>query len=105
MDKGSTIGMDRFGFDTFLGTPARIETIVALAALGYADRMVLSHDTTAYSLSVDAATRARALPDWHFRFIPDTIVPALLERGVSARDVDRMLIDNPRAFFSRSDAY
>ena len=39
MDRGATIGMDRFGLDMFLPTEERVATIAALVEQGYADRM------------------------------------------------------------------
>ena len=53
MEAGSYIGMDRFGLDYFLPTPERIDTVVELARRGYAEKMVLSHDTTCWSMSFD----------------------------------------------------
>src|SRR5207247_2424668 len=47
-DTGVTLGMDRFGLDLFNPTADRVATIAALAARGYADRMVLSHDANCY---------------------------------------------------------
>ena len=47
-DRGATLGMDRFGLDLFNPTPERIATVAALAARGYADRMVLSHDASCF---------------------------------------------------------
>ncbi|MFN8224778.1 MAG: hypothetical protein U0R50_16210 [Gaiellales bacterium] len=105
MENGSTIGMDRFGLDTFLPTPARIETIVELVRLGYAEKLVLSHDTTCFSLSFDPAVRAAKLPDWRYTFLLDTAVPMMLERGVTEEQVRMMLVDNPRAIFSQKGAY
>ena len=40
MDAGATIGMDRFGMEHVLADEARVETVLALLRLGYADRMV-----------------------------------------------------------------
>ena len=47
-DHGVTLGMDRFGLDLFNPTADRVRTIAALAARGYADRMVLAHDANCF---------------------------------------------------------
>jgi phosphotriesterase-related protein len=47
MDRGSTIGMDRFGLEHLLPNAKRVDVIARLCAEGYADRMVLSHTPTA----------------------------------------------------------
>jgi phosphotriesterase-related protein len=105
MDAGSYIGMDRFGMTNILPTPQRCETVAALAARGYAGRMVLSHDAHCYSLNWDAGVRESVLPDWHLGFIPTGVLPRLGELGVSAEQIDQMMITNPRDIFSRSGAY
>ena len=62
MERGSTIGMDRFGLENFLSTPKRVEVMARLCAEGYAGKMVLSHDANCWSdmLSEDAKRRTPA---------------------------------------------
>ena len=48
LDRGSYIGMDRFGLDIFLSEEKRIATIAKLCQAGWAERMVLSHDAMVY---------------------------------------------------------
>ncbi len=48
LDRGSYIGMDRFGLDIFLPEEKRIATIAKLCQMGWAERMVLSHDAMVY---------------------------------------------------------
>jgi phosphotriesterase-related protein len=101
-DSGATLGMDRFGLDLFNPTPARVATIAALAARGYADRMVISHDASCFIDWLGAAhdaVRAAATPDWQFEFITDSVVPALDAAGVTAAQIDQMLVENPRRYF------
>jgi predicted metal-dependent phosphotriesterase family hydrolase len=38
----------------------------------------------------------RAAPDHHHRFLTADVVPRLRTAGVSAGDLDRMLVENPR---------
>jgi phosphotriesterase-related protein len=105
MDAGSYIGMDRFGLDNYLPTEPRCQTIAALAARGYAGQMVLSHDTHCYSLSWDRGARARERPDSHLQFISATVLPRLAELGVTAPQIDQMMVANPRDIFSRGGGY
>jgi phosphotriesterase-related protein len=99
MERGSTIGMDRFGLDHFLPTEKRVEVLARLCAEGYAARMVLSHDANCWTdmLSEDAKRRTR--PRWHYTHISDDILPALRKAGVSEDQIDQMLVRNPRAIF------
>ena len=102
-DTGATLGMDRFGLDIFNPTADRVRTIAALAARGYADRMVLAHDANCFIDwfgADEAAVKAATAPNWHYTHISDDVLPALREAGVSDAQLDQMLVDNPRRYFS-----
>lgn len=103
MDAGVTIGFDRFGMEHVQADQARLDTAAALVRLGYSDRMVLSHDAAFYSHVTPPSWRAAHAPHWRMDHLHRTILPALLERGVSQADIDRMLIANPRALLSRGE--
>jgi phosphotriesterase-related protein len=104
MERGSTIGMDRFGLEHFLPTEKRVEVLARLCAEGYAGKMVLSHDANCWTdmLSEDAKRRTR--PRWHYTHISDDILPALRKAGVSEDQIDQMLVRNPRAIFAGRQA-
>jgi phosphotriesterase-related protein len=98
IEAGSWLGMDRFGHEPSGRLADRIDTLAALCERGYAERMVLSHDTNVASDNVPP--QMRALPQfehWHYRCVPDIVLPALRQRGVSERDIRLMTIDNPVA--------
>jgi phosphotriesterase-related protein len=99
MERGSTIGMDRFGLEHFLPTEKRVDVLARLCAEGYAGKMVLSHDANCWSdmLSEDAKRRNR--PRWHYNHIPDDILPALRKAGVTEDQIEQMLV-RPQAIFS-----
>jgi phosphotriesterase-related protein len=96
MDAGSTIGMDRFGMEHVLPDEQRARTVLALLPLGYADRMILSHDAAVFSHVTPPSWRARMAPRWNMEDIPRRIVPRLLEGGASDAELDQMLVVNPR---------
>jgi phosphotriesterase-related protein len=96
MDNGSTIGMDRFGMEHVLSDERRMDTVVKLVGLGYADRMIMSHDAAVYSFVTPPSWRGLHAPHWDMEHLLRRILPALLERGVSQEDLDRILITNPR---------
>lgn len=99
MDRGSTIGMDRFGLEHFLPTAKRVEVLARLCALGYARRMVLSHDANCWSDMLSEDDKRRTRPLWHYNHIPDDILPALRKAGVSDDHIEQMLVRNPREIF------
>jgi phosphotriesterase-related protein len=102
-DTGAMLGMDRFGVDVYNPTADRVRTVVALCERGYADRMVLSHDAGCYYdwFGPDPEVLAAAAPNWNFRHISDDVLPALREQGVTDAQLDQMLVENPKRYFSK----
>jgi phosphotriesterase-related protein len=96
MNNGSSIGMDRFGMEHVLPDERRVRTVVALVERGYVDQMVLSHDAAFYSHVTPPSWRATAAPRWRMDTIPRSVVPMLRDAGVSAGEIERMLVNNPR---------
>jgi phosphotriesterase-related protein len=99
MERGSTIGMDRFGLEQFLSTARRVDVLARLCAEGYAGRMVLSHDANCWTDMISEDDKRRTRPLWHYNHIPDDILPALRKAGVSEDQIEQMLVRNPRAIF------
>ncbi|TDC17566.1 phosphotriesterase family protein [Actinomadura bangladeshensis] len=100
IDNGSYVGMDRFGLDILLPGDQRVTTVAKLAEQGLAERMVLSHDASCHIDWFPPGVREELAPNWQFTHIHDTVLPALRHAGVSDRQIDTMLIDNPRRYFS-----
>ena len=99
-DAGCLLGMDRFGLDVLLPRERRVATVAALAARGYAARMVLSHDASCHIDWFPAGLTAVFAPDWHLEHLLDDVLPALRDRGVSDEQIDTMLVANPRRYFT-----
>ncbi len=96
MDQGSIIGMDRFGNDSYNSPENRLDTVVTMCGLGYADRMILSHDAAVFSVNTEPHFRAKIFPNWHYNYVPDTVIPELEKRGVSKAQVRQMMVENPK---------
>lgn len=99
LDQGSILGMDRFGIDGLLTTEKRVNTVAELCRRGYADQLVLSHDASCYIDWIAGEVPLGALPHWHYLHISQDVIPALLEAGVSAQQIETMLVDVPKRFF------
>lgn len=105
MKRGSYIGMDRFGLDQFLPQEKRVSTIARLCEMGFAEQIVLSHDAACHFGWAPAELLPVVVPNWHFNYIPDTVIPELKAAGVTDEQVRAMTIDNPRRIFERLGAY
>jgi phosphotriesterase-related protein len=102
-EAGCLLGMDRFGLDIYNPTSSRVDTIVALAERGYADRMVLAHDASCY---IDyfpgvggQAAKEQIAPNWNYTHISKDVLPMLQERGVTEEQIRQMLVEAPRRYF------
>jgi phosphotriesterase-related protein len=106
-DRGSYLGMDRFGMNdgdqwTF---EARAAVVVEMCELGYASQMVLSHDAQCW---IDwlppemAAGTPLDYPDREFSHLTTKVLPVLRERGVTEEQITAMLVDNPAKVLAAS---
>jgi phosphotriesterase-related protein len=100
MEAGSFIGMDRFGIDGLLPFEQRVATVAELAQRGYAERMVLSQDASCFIDWFPEALPAAMMPNWTYTHIHKDVLPALRERGTTDAQIETMLVDNPRRYFS-----
>ena len=103
--KGSYIGMDRFGIDSFCGFEDRVSTVATLCQQGHANQMVLSHDAACFNHWFPERPLAAALPRWNYLHIHNDVIPALEQKGVTKEQLDTMLVDNPRRIFERQGGY
>jgi phosphotriesterase-related protein len=106
LDKGVYIGMDRFGLAVFLPDERRIPTVLALLGRGYADRMFLSADSNAtidwypFELAEQLIAAGMAV-DWTIRKVPEKVIPALRESGMTDEQLGTMMVDNARRWLGR----
>lgn len=98
---GSYLGMDRFGVDALLPLEERVRTVAELCRRGHAGRLVLSHDASCYNHHIPEDVLTTVVPRWHFRHIPDDVLPALKEAGVSEAEIHQMLVENPRSILEK----
>jgi phosphotriesterase-related protein len=98
-DRGSLLGMDRFGLDALLPFEQRVDTVAHLCRDGYADRLVLSQDASCYIDWFPEALMAKVAPNWNYEHVLRDVVPALLEGGTGPDQIATMLVDNPRRYF------
>jgi phosphotriesterase-related protein len=105
LDTGVYIGMDRYGLEIFLPIERRNATVTALLERGYADRMFLSQDYCAtldwYPLEVARQLLAAGLAkDWSMTLVFDQVIPTLRQAGMTDRQLETMMVDNPRRWLA-----
>jgi phosphotriesterase-related protein len=105
LERGSYIGMDRFGLDFFLPEEKRIATIAKLCQMGWSERMILSHDAMAYFDVYELGEMEAARPMWNYFNLMDNIIPKLLQAGVTQSQIDTMTRENPRRIFENVGTY
>jgi phosphotriesterase-related protein len=110
LDRGVTIGMDRYGLDLFLPTDKRNATVVELLERGYVERMFLSQDFDIPIASgldwyppelVEQLQAQGGANDWSMTFLFESVIPALKEQGVSDEQLDTLLVQNPKRWLGR----
>jgi phosphotriesterase-related protein len=97
--RGPFIGMDRYGLDIYLPTENRNATVVELCKRGYADRMALSQDACAAFDWFPREMVQQMAPNWHFTYLFEEIIPALVEAGVADEQVRTMMEEVPKRWF------
>lgn len=104
MDRGATIGCDRFGLETLNATASRVRTVAELCRRGYADRIVLSQDAASFCdfFGGHESTQAmvRDCPNWDYTYLAREVIGKLQGEGVTAGEITQMLVTNPRRLLS-----
>ena len=104
LQRGSYLGFDRFGLDILTPDEDRVKSLAALLQKRREKQIVVSHDSV-------WCTRGEPLPKEMLSAIdPDklfdpthfhrNIIPQLLDAGAEQAQIDTMLVENPRRFFS-----
>jgi phosphotriesterase-related protein len=105
LEKGVYVGLDRFGIEMYLPMDRRLNTAQALLEKGYEERMFLSADSCA-SLdwfpeeTVEVLMREGAVKDWTITLVPDQVIPALKERGMTDAQLETMMVENPKRWLA-----
>jgi phosphotriesterase-related protein len=104
-DTGASIGCDRFNIEHFNPDANRIETLTAILAEGYADRVHLGHDAACFfDFMFGNPYFADEIGLADYLHISTKVLPALLANGVTQEQIDQMLVDNPQRFFAPTAA-
>ena len=102
LDKGVYIGFDRIGLDIITPLDVNAKNVAELCKLGYANKIILSHDTVNFWLGRQITVPEKAMPlfaNWRIDTISTRFIPALKKLGVTDAQIKTMMVDNPRNLF------
>jgi phosphotriesterase-related protein len=100
LERGATLGFDRFGLELLQPDRLRLAALIGLLGIGFERQIVLSHDTVWCWRGRPLPMPVEAMaPKWDPRHVFNNILPALRQAGVPQAKVDAMLVDNPRRYF------
>lgn len=99
LDRGATVGFDRFGYEMHTSDRFQVATLVGVLAMGFVTQVVLSHDKNCAYMGramVPPPPHGERLVNWSYTHLTKDILPQLRASGVTQRQIDTMLLDNPR---------
>lgn len=106
VEHGSFIGFDRFGFQSVTDDEGRMDGLVKLLRAGHSERIVIANDAC-FCWAENHSAGLPCVPVerdpnryWSPIRVSDVIVPALISRGVTQAEIDMILIENPRRYFT-----
>jgi len=99
---GSYLGFDRFGIAALMSDEDRADSLMRLITQGAGDRIVVSHDSVWCWKGEPFPTYAM---DQLSEMMEPTrfdreIIPMLKDRGATEDQIEMLVVDNPRRFFS-----
>ena len=100
LEKGVYVAFDRLGLDVAQPDLLRKACIIGLIGIGYANRIMLAHDTVVQFLGRPGwQDVSLVLPNWVPTHVFKHIIPTLKEAGVTGDKIDMMMVENPRRLF------
>ena len=98
-ERGSYLGMDRYGLEEMLPSVRRNETVARMCLLGYSGQMMVSQDSVSVRDSSDTEEQKSLRAKWTLSYVVDEVIPQLKQLGVSQEALDNMTINNVRRWF------
>jgi len=96
---GSYIGFDRFGMEGGMPDEVRVESLKKLIDAGFLEKLIISHDSVWYWVNGPAIGQG-PYKNWKPTNFFERVMPMLMYNGVSEAQIETILTDNPRRFFT-----
>jgi phosphotriesterase-related protein len=108
-ERGAYVGFDRFGLEMIVPDEVRMQNVKKLVDAGHRDRVLMSHDTVHCFLGglpggMSQEQFQAMVPNWRLTHIFENVFPRLKELGLSDADLEHIVTDNPRRFFTEAAA-
>ncbi len=103
LSSGVYIAFDRIGLDIITPFDVNMKNVADLCKMGFAEKIMLSHDTVNVWLGRVTEVPEKFLPglkNWKINHISKDFIPALKVQGVTDEQIKTMLVDNPRNLFT-----
>ena len=100
--KGVYIAFDRIGLDIITPFDVNLKNVAELCKQGYANQIMLSHDTVNVWLGRPTVLPEKFLPafaNWRIDHISKDFIPALKAQGVTDEQIKTMMVENPKNLF------
>ncbi|MEW6187917.1 MAG: twin-arginine translocation signal domain-containing protein [Thermodesulfobacteriota bacterium] len=102
LSRGVYIAFDRIGLDIITPFDVNVKNVAELCKLGFADQIMLSHDTVNVWLGRMTPVPEKyqaGFKNWHIAHIHKDFLPALKAQGVSDEQIKIMMEENPKNLF------
>lgn len=96
LEEGVYVEFDTVGKENYMPDLTRIDMLKKIEEKGFTDRVFLSMDITRKS-------NLKPFGGIGYSYLLDTFVPLMKEHGISDQFIQKMLVDNPRKFFTKDD--
>lgn len=104
-ERGSYLGMDRYGMSDVLPTARRNAVVIKMSRRGYVNQMMLSNDSVSvWDVSISPEL-AKMREHWHLNYLLEDVVPELVSLGMSGDSVNRILVGNVQTWFEHDGPY
>lgn len=103
LKRGSFIGLDRFSQDEFNTLENRCRTLATLVSKGWVGKIMISHDYPLYK--GQTFWDEQDMSNWdetshQLQYIHKKVFPLLKSLGVTDEDINTIMVENPKHFFS-----
>lgn len=103
--RGAYVGFDRFGIEIFNSDENRMKNVKQMIDVGLRDHVMVSHDKVNCWLGGipgfgNPDQVKQVVPNWTLTHLFERIFPALRAMGVAESDLEHILTENPRRYFS-----